>query len=353
VSSLSVGWLVALLAAACVLPGAAGAAVPSSKAVTFTVQNVNRSKLACSTDGATYQVKGHLVGPRSAPAGKKRRSRGAVTLYLHGLGFGEWFWRFTGAPGYDYATAQARIGHTSVVIDRLGYDASGHPEGSRSCLGGHADVAHQIVQQLRQGSYTVDAGKPKRFRKVALAGHSAGAEIANVAAYSFRDVDALILLSFSYSNLPRAQLALGPTRALCQAGGEPSEPGGPSGYAFFGQPAPGDFQSIMFAKTKASVLSAATALRNRDPCGDTDSIIRSLLQQRTFLPQIRVPVLVLCGTRDALYSALGCEQQKERYTRSRGAKLELVRGAGHALTLERTAPTVRKRLSRWLSKRGF
>jgi pimeloyl-ACP methyl ester carboxylesterase len=344
-----------VLAAACLATAAAPAkaATPGSKAVTFTVQNVNRSKLACSTDGATYQVKGHLVGPRSALAAKRRRGRAAVTLYLHGLGFGEWFWRFTGVPGYDYATAQARAGHTSVVIDRLGYDASGHPDGRGSCLGGHADVAHQVVQQLRQGSYAVDAGKPKRFRKVALAGHSAGAEIANVSAYSFGDVDALIAMSFSYSNLPRAQLALGPTRSLCQAGGEPSEPGGPPGYAFFGQPTPADFQSIMFAKASPSVLTAATALRNRDPCGDTDSIIRSLLQQRKFMPRIKVPVLVLCGTKDALYSTLGCEAQKERYSKSRSVKLELVRGAGHALTLERTASTVRKRLSRWLSKRGY
>jgi pimeloyl-ACP methyl ester carboxylesterase len=326
-----------------------------SKAVTFSVQNVNRSKLACGTDGATYQVKGHLVGPRSAigSSSRRRKHTRAVTLYVHGLGFGEWFWNFSSVPGYNYASLQAKAGHTSVVIDRLGYDSSGHPDGNRSCLGGQADIAHQIVQQLRKGSYAIDAGKPVRFKKVALAGHSAGGEIADVEAYSFKDVDALVVMSFSYSNLPRAQIALGPTRDKCLAGGEPAEPGLPSGYAFFGQPTAADYQAIMFANATKPVLDAASALRNRDPCGDTNSIVPALLQQRPFVAKIKVPVLIVCGTRDALYSSLGCGQQEERYTHSRSRTLELIKGAGHALTLERNAATFRKKVGRWLKRRGF
>jgi pimeloyl-ACP methyl ester carboxylesterase len=161
------------------------------------------------------------------------------------------------------------------------------------------------------------------------------------------------VLSFSYSNLPRAQLALGPTRALCQTGGEPSEPGGAPGYAFYGNPTAADFESIMFAAAARPVIDAAAGLRNRDPCGDTNSIIPSLLQQRKYLPRVGVPVLVLCGTRDALYSRIGCEAQVERYTRSRRVTLELVRGAGHALTIERTARGFRRAISRWLAANGF
>jgi pimeloyl-ACP methyl ester carboxylesterase len=328
----------------------------ASEAVTFSVQNVNRSKLACGTDGATYQLKGHLVGPRSTIVRSSRRHgkhpRG-VTLYLHGFGFGEWFWDFSAVPGYDYASLQAKRGHTSVVIDRLGYDSSGHPDGNRSCLGGQADIAHQVVQQLRKGSYAVAAGKPVRFRRVALAGHSAGGEIADVEAYSFKDVDALIVMSFSYSNLPRAQIALGPTRDKCLAGGEPAEPGTPSGYAFFGQPTAVDYQAIMFADSTQPVLQAASALRNPDPCGDTASIVPALLQQRPNVAKIRLPVLIVCGTRDALYSPLGCGQQRDRYTHSRSRTLELVKGAGHALTLGRSAGTFRKKIGRWLTRHGF
>jgi pimeloyl-ACP methyl ester carboxylesterase len=349
--------LAAVLAlAAFAVPEASARSRPTlSKAVTFSVQNLNRSKLGCKTDGATYQIKGHLVGPRSAIAGSSRRRKHprAATLYVHGLGFGEWFWNFKAVPGYDYASLQAKRGHTSVVIDRLGYDASGHPDGNASCLGGQADIAHQIVQQLRKGSYAVETGKAVRFKRIALAGHSAGGEIADIEAYSFKDVDALLVMSFSYSNLPRAQIALGPTRDKCLAGGEPAEPGLPSGYAYFGQPTAADYQAIMFAKAAKPVLDAASALRNRDPCGDTNSIVPALLQQRPLIAKIKVPVLIVCGTRDALYSSLGCVQQQERYTHSRSNKLELVKGAGHALTLEGAAATFRKKVARWLGRYGF
>jgi pimeloyl-ACP methyl ester carboxylesterase len=337
----------------------------SSKAVTFSVKNVNRSKLPCSTDGGAYDIKGHLTGPRSVLSRSSRR-RAGVALYLHGLGFGEWLWHFTGrapteAPispvsrpsSYNYALAQAKAGHTSVTIDRLGYDASGHPEGTKSCLGGQADIAHQVIEALRSGSYVVEGGKPIRFRKVALVGHSIAGQIAMIEAYSFKDVDALVDVSFSFQNLPRAQVAFGPARDACLTGGQRAELGGPPGYAYFGQPTPSDFQAIMFHSPRADVRDAATALRNQDPCGDLDSIIAALLQQRAELARVRVPVLVICGTNDALYAALGCRMQADRFSRSRSVTVELVRRAGHAITLERSAASFRRKLSRWLRRRGF
>lgn len=33
--------------------------------VTFTVQNVNGSKLACATDGKQYRIRGHIVAPKN------------------------------------------------------------------------------------------------------------------------------------------------------------------------------------------------------------------------------------------------------------------------------------------------
>jgi pimeloyl-ACP methyl ester carboxylesterase len=347
--------VLALLCSATMLvlsPVASGrSAKIASKPVTFTVQNINRSKVACVTDGATYQVRGHLVGPVSAFASKSKRR--AATLYVHGLGFGEWFWNFTPLPAYNYANAQAKAGHTSVVIDRLGYGASGHPDGNKTCLGGQADIAHQIIQALRGGSYAVEGGTPVRFKKVAIAGHSAGGAIANIEAYSFKDVSALIVMSFSYANLPRAQIALVPTRDLCVRGGEPVAPGGPSGYAFYGQPTAADFEAVMFHSAPRAVRAAADPLRNRDPCGDVESIIPALQRESTFLKTIKVPVLEICGRNDALYSGLGCSQELDRYTHSRSAKLELVKNAGHALPFESTASIFRKKVGRWLAKYGF
>jgi pimeloyl-ACP methyl ester carboxylesterase len=322
-----------------------------SRAVTFAVRNTNSSALPCASDGAAYEVKGHLVGPRSVVSGTSARRRRAVTLYLHGLGFGEFFWNFKQVRGYDYAAAQGRTGHVSVVIDRLGYQSSGHPDGNQTCLGSQADIAHQVVGQLRSGGYAVEGGKAVRFKKVALAGHSVGGLIANLEAYSFKDVDALLIMSISYSNLPFAAVEFGQARAVCEAGGQPSEPGGAPGYAYMGQ-TPAAFKAIFFHSAKQSVIDAVTAARNRDPCGDTASVIPAIVASRS-VSAVKVPVLVICGTRDVLFSPVGCGLQRDRYTGARDVSLALVKNAGHAVTLEREAATFGKKVSRWLARRGF
>jgi pimeloyl-ACP methyl ester carboxylesterase len=323
--------------------------------VTFQVQNTDRSNLVCGTDGAAYQIKGYLTGPKTLLRASKAKKR-SVTLYLHGLGFGGWFWHVGDLPGVtaprklDYAVGEAEAGHVSVTIDRLGYGASGHPNGYQSCLGGQADIAHQIVQQLRSGSYSVTGRAAVRFKKVAIAGHSIGAEIAMIEAYSFKDVKALVVASFSFQNLPRAQVALGPTRDTCLAGGEPAGPGAPTGYAYFGQPTEADFAAIMFRTTPPAFV---LPLRNRDPCGDINTIIPALLQQQSQLPSVKVPVLVICGTKDALYAPLGCQGQAERFKGNRHVDVQSVRNAPHAITLDKGATTFRGKVSRWLKKRGF
>ena len=237
------------------------------------------------------------------------------------------------------------------MIDRLGYESSGHPDGNQTCLGGQADIAHQVVQQLRGGGYAVEGAKAVRFKRVALAGHSVGGLIANLEAYSFKDVDALMIMSISYSSLPFAAVEFGQGRVLCDAGGQPSEPGGPPGYAYMGQ-TPAAFKKIFFHSARQSVIDAVTTARNRDPCGDTASVIPAIIASPA-VSAVKVPVLVICGTRDVLFSPVGCDFQRDRYTGARDTSLALVKNAGHAVTLEREAATFNKKVSRWLARRGF
>jgi len=280
------------------------------------------------------------------------RRRRAVTLYLHGFSFGEFFWRFAAVPRYDYATAMARRGHVSVVIDRLGYGRSGHPSGTRTCLGAQADVAHQIIGKLRSGDYSLGSGHFPPFDEVALGGHSAGALIATVEALSFNDADALVSMSYT----PQVTLAafgqFYASQAVCDAGGEPAVPGGVPGYAWFGQ-APEEFLARTFHSASPAVTDAVTRLRTRDPCGDSRSIVDGLVLDLKSLSRVKVPVLVVCGTEDMTTPAFACPFLKQRYVGSRDVSLSFVPGAGHALPLERTAPLFRQRVSRWLTRHGF
>ena len=344
------------LAVLCVVPAAADARKAKAKkvkaasvAVTFTVRNTNTSQFACASDGGTYQIKGHITGPASALAAAKRkqkkRPRG-VTLYLHGLGVAEWLWYFEGVPSYNYALQQARAGHVSVTVDRLGYGASSRPDGNQICIGSEADIAHQIVQALKTGSYTVAAGKPRRYRRVALAGHSASGETAILEAYSYGDINALVVVAFSFSNLPVANTTFGNQRNQCQ-GGQTVAPG----YAFFGQPG-AEFERTFFHSATAAVRRLAVPLHPADPCGVNLSLIDAINRQRTGTPKIKVPALVVCGANDTLYAPFACQPQAERFG-SKDKRSIIIRNAGHGLPLEKPAAKFRSRLGAWLARRGF
>jgi pimeloyl-ACP methyl ester carboxylesterase len=322
------------------------------RAVTFQVRNINRSALSCPSDGAAYEVEGHLIGPASDVGPGASGGRGSVTLYLHGFSSGEAFWNFSAVPRYDYAVSVARAGHTSVVIDRLGYGSSGHPEGNQSCLGAQADVAHQVIGELRSGDYLLGDGEPLRFGRVALAGHAAGALIANLEAFSFNGIDGLVAMSFTPQVTQGAFEQFFASRVVCGGGGEPVAAGGPGGYAYLAQ-TDAEFQASAFHSVEPAVANVATRLRSRDPCGDGASIIDALVLDLKSLSRVKTPVLLVCGREDAVTPEFACPYLKRRYVGTGDVALSFVPKAGHALPLERRAPVFRRRVSAWLSAHGF
>jgi pimeloyl-ACP methyl ester carboxylesterase len=333
----------------------AGAATHSNivkRPVTFQIRNVNGSILSCPTDRAAYEVKGHLTGPASKVGPSASGERRAVTLYLHGFASGAFFWNLSAVPRYDYAAGMARAGRVSVVIDRLGYGSSGRPDGNQTCLGAAADVTHQVIGQLRSGNYVVGGGEPPRFDRVALAGHSVGALIANLEAISFNDIDGLASMSYTPQVTQQAFGHFYTNRTVCEAGGEPSQPSGPGGYAYFGQ-SDAELRANLFHSAEPAVMDVAAGLRARDPCGDTASIIGALVRDVKSRSKVKVPVLLVCGREDAMTPEFACPHLKRRYVGSNDVSLVFVPRAGHALPLERAAPFFRRRVSAWLNAHGF
>jgi pimeloyl-ACP methyl ester carboxylesterase len=323
-------------------PAQARAPRVASVPVSFRVANVNRSGAPCSSDGRTYTVRGHLTGPRAAlnrPAG--------VTLYLFGYDAGEWNWRLTAVPGYDHARAMGRRGHVSLTVDELGYGASDHPPGMATCVGAEADIAHQIVTRLRSGRYAAAGRRAPRFARVLLAGHDIGGEVAEIVAYSFKDVDGLIQVTWAEQ---------GYTPFIIQratvTGFHWCTTDAPDGYHHY-TASPHEFRTKLFFDPDPRVLDAATRLRSRNPCG----VIRSA-PQGTFVDQVRaaeitVPVLVLFGAEDTLvWSRDGERQQQDNFPQSRDRKTVFVPRAGHFPMLERTARKFRDALASWLDRHG-
>lgn len=213
-----------------------------------------------------------------------------------------------------------------------------------------------MVQQLRAGSYTTSGAVSPTFPKVVLAGHSVGAIIAQAEAYSFGDIDGLVLLSYSDTDVSlSAQAALGIAIDQCKAGGQrQGGTTGPNGYIYFGADTPEKFIEGHFYTPNADpkVVETTAALRNRDPCGDILSYKTAVAANLANVGKIKTPTLVLAGGRDAIYP-VPATKQASLLTGSEDVTPVTVPETGHALTLHRSADQFEAHLSSWLVGHQF
>lgn len=323
-----------------------GAPAVADIPISFTVTNTNRSKVSCRTDGKTYTIRGHLTGPAAAITGT---DIDGGALYLHGLEVGEEFWRMP-VEGDGFVQQLAARGHVSVTINRVGYNDSGASSGFNSCVGGHADIAHQIIGQLKAGTYSGD--HHPQFEKVALLGHSLGGAITEIEAYSFNDADAIGILSFADSALTPSVLAGSLSWGLsCTLGGARSEAGAP-GYAYLTS-STADYRRNFLAHTPAPLLPQALALRELNPCADMTSAVAAVPVNLLSIGRIRVPTLVMSGTDDLVFDINRVRLQSYLFTGTPSLTLRVVPGATHGFTLEPTAATFINETDGWLRATGF
>ena len=346
----------AALVASSAMPAFAQNEIVLDIPVTFTVRNTNPTQTPCATDRKTYEIKGHIVGPDPLVRSSEPVP---MTLYTHGIGWGEFYWHMTTKPAYDYAGQMGHLGHVSVVYDQLGYGASGRPSGLLNCYGGEASIAHQIADALRSGNYTATGSPVIRASKVALASNQAAALVSQPAASTYRDFDALIVTSFSdfpAAFKPAFLTLSAPVFALCTAGGQRSDGDhGPYFYSPF--PFTDDaFKRANFADADPDVVDEALRLRQRASCGEPFSAVTtvSIDNLQRALRTITVPVLLVNGLQDAFFmQPFGGVTQANLYKGSGDVTTRFVAGAGQALTLERSAPDFRQIMHTWLAQRGF
>jgi len=337
--------------AAAVAPGSASAASESvvELPVSFQVTNSNTSRDPCLSDGGHYAIRGHITGPASV---LRQSPPPPITMYLYGYEGGEWNWDLKGVPGYDYAEEMAKLGHVSLTLDELGYGASDHPrDGNLTCQGALADIAHQIIGELRSGDYNLGRGAGIQFTTVVLAGHDVGGQVAEIEAYSYHDIDGLILATWADQGftdwiVQRAATAAGD---WCTTSPLETPPGGQTSYVHFVSDQ--EFRTLLFYKADPRVIAATAAQRNPNPCG----IIRSGPIAVQFDPvmaqSVTVPLLDIYGAEDTLvWSHAGEAQQQDNFG-SQDKTTIFIRNAGHFPMFERSAPLFRAAISSWLDAR--
>lgn len=306
----------------------------------FAVDNVNRSIAPCEADGRRYRLSGHLVAPRAALAAE----RPAVTLFLHGVEISGAYYRYRGVPGYDFQTEMAQRGHATVVVDRLGHGRSDLPPGEATCVGAQADMAHQVLDQLRARGY-----------RVALAGHSFGSYIAEVAAMSWSNYELFVGMAFAAEgiNAPMiAEYSMTGETGSCTSGGHDKRPGGPGGYASL-WPTTDQWAADTFFNVEPAVLEQARAFRQRSPCGELTSAVPTGPFQPANYRAITTPVLLVFARQDKVFPPPAGERHRMLFTGSGDVTLVELDQTGHTLMLQRTAEEFRAKLSDWLKARGF
>jgi hypothetical protein len=319
-------------------PAIAESGSTAEAGVSFTVRNTNRSSVPCPADGRTYTVRGTLIGPADAlAAGTTHR----INVLVHDITTGGWFWRMPGHPDLDYAGRLADEGEVSLVIDRLGYDSSPVARGMSPCLGSQADALHQVIQQVRAGTAAIPEPDD-----VIVHGHSVGAAIAQAEASKWKDVDGLVLMSWSDAGVsPRAIKESALQHSACLLSGGRS--GAPRGYAWYAR-TQADFKSIHFATAAADVQADAAALRNPDPCGDALSLAQLVVLGNVLTRAIDVPVLLQFGGRDVLNRPGAPNLQRVAYAPQAEVTVHTDPAAGGALPLEAGAADLRTRVRDWL-----
>jgi pimeloyl-ACP methyl ester carboxylesterase len=279
-----------------------------------------------------------------------------VTLYISGVIFSGMFeFHNDLVPGYDFTREMAKLGHTSVVIDRVGYGKTApYPrDGRKVCLGSQADTVHQVIHALRDGSYSVlgsSSIRPQRFARVAVAGYSLGAVIAELEDASFTDVNALVELSWSDEGF--SDYGTSPQYVLSHCSpGLPKPPDGRTGY--FRTLPPRKVPPLLSPAVDPRIVATLAWNEELDPCGQELSgaawfgglayVVRA---------DIRIPVLILHGEYDVLFTGPAWHAQWTGFTGTRDRTLIGVPD-GQMLMLDRHVGFTRRLLSAWLTDHRF
>lgn len=325
---------VVVMAAAAVIATVPVAARPAAADTASPVVSPVDLTVTLSADGAASGPVYHVRGLRATGPG----SSSTAVLLLHGLSYGAWVWDFpiggTPADPYRYSIARdlAAHGYDVVAVDELGYGRSDHPAGADArqlTIPAYASMAHQIVQALRA-----------THRRVVIAGHSAGGEIANYEAGRYRDVDGLVDMSMcdaGASGEVIGDIAVNDTA------------GGAQDYGYFGGD-PAERNRLMYALGDAdpAIVARDTAMANLTPTAEMQSI--SPQPARTLDGLVTAPVLVAFGQNDAIFPPTCQQLQPPLYRLSPAVTVATLPAAGHSLMLHLDAPMLHAALLSWLGR---
>jgi pimeloyl-ACP methyl ester carboxylesterase len=317
---------------------AAGTASCAPVAMTVPAQLGVAGSVSVPVPAEDWTIRGKLCIPPGATT---------VQLLQSGATFGSEYWDLGYQPDtYSYVRHANQAGYATLNIDRLGIGSSSHPTPALVTTETEANIAHLLVERLRSGAFGT------RFTSVVSVGHSYGSVIALAEAGTYRDVDALVVTGLSHAISPdfvtKFTTSLAPAAAV-----DPARFGGLSPDYLTTRPGtrPGAF--YLTSNVDPAVVARDEATKQTF----------TLTEDATFptvLPDtlgITAPVDVVVGDRDALFcgvlddcsSVLGlAAAERLFYPAARTFTYTSIPDAGHALNLQRNAPTTYATIESWI-----
>jgi pimeloyl-ACP methyl ester carboxylesterase len=337
------------------IAGAALSVLPTLPARAATAQTASltcqqqRVAVTLSAANATvYHIAGWLCWQGSL--------QGKTVQFLeHGATYDHNYWDWPLQPGkYSYVQQETSLGFAIFNIDRLGIGQSDHPDSALVTQQSEAFVAHQIIQDLRQGYVHGTV-----FSKVVSVGHSLGSFIALLEASTHHDVSGLVLTGFMHALNPDLQAPFGAALYPAQQDPKFMSSGLPAGYLTTRPGTRGPlFYNAATADSKVSALDEQ--LKQTLTSGEAASSAASLDPAVSLA--VRAPVLIAVGQQDFFYcnegAGLSCASSaaivsRERTFFGRQACLEAAvqPASGHVINLHPNAIATYNAIAAWAYRR--
>jgi pimeloyl-ACP methyl ester carboxylesterase len=296
----------------------AGAVLAGSSAVALGAVDGGNGGVSCSVYSGipvalaagqpeNYSITGELCAtPVELASGE------TVQLLIHGATYNHTYWDFGTIDGvsYSYARDLAAAGFATFAIDEIGAGQSSHPLSSDITIDVAAYVAHEIVQDLRDGVIA-----HTKFAKVIEVGHSFGSFTTWVEAATYHDVAGAIITGaahdttvFSESIAADSYPAIDDPK-FADSGLDP-------GYL---TTKPGTRGSIFYNPADSDPNVIAQDEATKDVISSTEIATGEPLEESTITQQIDVPVLVILGGDDNLFC--GAEVDGASFSCSSGQEL--------------------------------
>ena len=274
-------------------------------------------------------------------------------VLVHGISSSTRNWDLS--PTWSIARALASAGYLVVSYDLLGFAKSRYTAGSGGTLttAVQRQVLHQVVKQVRDGSYTLttrsDCSKPSdsrplRSAKVVVVGHSAGGLV--VAGYpgQYHDVDAMIQADISASK---------PTTPAPGGGFNP-QPGHVDYFQFFQTRQDCETFNAFTPGVVKYVLNIACAPPFvLTPVGEITGLDQTYADNATYIPKIgpRIPVLLTSGAQDTTDPPAAAHQDFAYYRSHCHCSVSqyVFANTGHMFMAHKSLPTWIQHVVTWLS----